>query len=540
MPIPDPFTPIALTASIIANIATDILKHHAQTLDGTVAGRMLKWAGLVEPDFNERLHSTLSEALDLYFQTHPEYKLTGIASFLSNQSTAQQIGDYILNRKPFDYEQIREDLYRHMEAGYDGKIAGMLIEKRGLNIDRVIPAFLECYSLTLKAQVRVPHMAILLEIMEQSSNVIEEVRLSEQRLEGVVSQVLESVNSQAKLLSIVSNEQQAIKEHLGLGRLRAAIAEEIEFTLRAAPRSPMFEAGGLCSGYPLKAIPDHYFIAQEFSSERDDLRDALTKALAEFGVTPICADDSIWSGHILCKTSALIQGTPFGVYQLTVSQNRNVYLEFGIAIGLGRPFVLVKDRMAEISRLAQGLEHYSIDSYLELRYELGHKIRPFLTSISTYKGQQLPPASSQRTAIISHGDIDVIDFCIPIAKTIAGYNLLPVILGDPTGKLSRFMEIEHIPHRIISSDGRIHLDEVVSATQAAHFGVHRIEKIASPDAFLALGISMGLNRPGFLIHRDGHDLPSDVKGLNALKFNSYNELNQSFTKTYSELLRRYN
>lgn len=539
MPIPDPFTPIALTASVIANIATDILKHHAHTLDGTMAGRMLKWAGLIEPNFDDRLRGTLSEALDLYFQTHPEYKLTGIAAFFRNQITAQQLGDYILNRKPIDHEMIRQALYQHLRTDYEGKIAEILIQQRGLNPDRVIPDFLECYSLTLKAHVGVPHMAILLEIMEQSSNVIEEIRLSEQRLREAVSQILESVNNQAKLLSIVASEQQTIKEQLGLGRLRTAVAEEIESAFRAAPRGPMFEAGGLCSGYPLKAVPDHYFIAQEFSAERDDLRIALTNALAEFGVTPVCADDSIWSGHILCKISALIQSTPFGVYQLAVSQNRNVYLEFGIAIGLGRPFVLVKDRMAEVSPLAQGLEYYSIDSYLELRYELGHKIRPFLTSISKYKGQLLPQPGSQRTAVLAHGDIDVIDFCIPIAKTIAGYGLLPVILGDPTGKLSRYLEIEDIPHKIISSAGRVHLDEVVNAIRAALFGVYRIEKIASSDAFLALGISMGLNRPGFLIHRAGHNVPSDVKGLNALKFSSYNELSQSFSKIYGELLRRY-
>jgi hypothetical protein len=36
MPIPEPFTPAALSAGVVTNIASDILKHHAQTLKGTL------------------------------------------------------------------------------------------------------------------------------------------------------------------------------------------------------------------------------------------------------------------------------------------------------------------------------------------------------------------------------------------------------------------------------------------------------------------------------------------------------------------------
>jgi hypothetical protein len=84
----------------------------------------------------------------------------------------------------------------------------------------------------------------------------------------------------------------------------------------------MFEHGGLCGGYPLEPLADRYFVAQEFGADREDLRAALTASLAEFDVRPVCADDSLWPGHILCKASALIQSTPFGVYQLSIRQNR--------------------------------------------------------------------------------------------------------------------------------------------------------------------------------------------------------------------------
>ena len=129
----------------------------------------------------------------------------------------------------------------------------------------------------------------------------------------------------------------------------------------------------------------------------------------------------------------------------------------GIAMGLGRPFVLVKDKGADVSPLAQGLEYYPINSYLELRYELGEKVRPFLADIVNYRLQALPPAGSQGTAVIAHGDLDVIDLCVPVAKMIAEYGLTLVVSGDPTGKLAHYLELEGIPSYIIGSTGRTRL-----------------------------------------------------------------------------------
>jgi hypothetical protein len=40
MPIPAPFTPAALSAGVLTNIASDILKHYVQVLEGTLAGRV--------------------------------------------------------------------------------------------------------------------------------------------------------------------------------------------------------------------------------------------------------------------------------------------------------------------------------------------------------------------------------------------------------------------------------------------------------------------------------------------------------------------
>ncbi len=86
MPIPESFTPAAISAGVLTNIATDILEHHAQALEGTLAGRMLKLAGLIEPNFDDRLRDTLSKALRIYFETHPNYKIGRLTNYPIFQS----------------------------------------------------------------------------------------------------------------------------------------------------------------------------------------------------------------------------------------------------------------------------------------------------------------------------------------------------------------------------------------------------------------------------------------------------------------------
>jgi hypothetical protein len=532
----DPFSPIAITAGVLANIATAIAKHSAQNLEGTLVGRMLMKAGLIEPNFNERLSNTLSRSLKLYFETYPQYRLSGIESFFRDPIIAEQVGNYILDRRPIIQSEIQQVFDQHLRSD---AVTRVLLQQRGLDASRIIPDFLECYRRTLSEQLDEPQDAILLALLDQTDIVVLEMRDSEERLKAIIEQGILTLDVQNKKLEELDESLQTIKYHLGIDRPQATIVEEIQTTLDSARYGAMFDPGGICNGYPLQPLPTRYFVAQEFRLDRNDLRKALSAALKNFAVLPIFADDFLWTGPILCKISALIQSTPFGIYQLTTSQNRNVYLELGIAIGLHRPFILIKDKDAEVSLLAQGLDYYPIDSYIELRYELGPLAKPFLASIGSYQAHALADAKSQRTVVIVHGDFDVIDFCIPVARIIASHNLTPVILGDPTGKLERYLKLEGIPHHIIGSMGRRRLDETVEAIQTSYLGIYRIEKINAPDAFFTLGISMGLNRPGMLVHNISADLPSDLKGLSALKFSSYDELERTFPDQFDYKLRQH-
>ena len=528
--------PESMLTGVAANIATDILKHHAQSLEGTLVGRMLKWAGLIEPNYYERICDTLAEALELYLKTHPQYRLNCVIAFFRDAATARQIGDYILDRRAIDQSEIQQAIEKYLVNDNVGKV---LIGSGELRPDEIIPSLLECYRQVLIKRMSIPQVSILMEIMDRSNAEIEEIRGSEERLKAVVQQLASRVNDQTELLERIATGVEEIKHRLGMDRSRKAIRAEITLSLDAASRSAIFESGGLCSGYILRAMPDSYFLAQEFREDRRDLRDALSKALAEFNVQPMCADDFLWPGPILCKISALIQGTPFGVYQLTSSQNRNIHLELGIAVGLGRPFILVKDREAEISTLCRGLDYYPIDSYLELKYEMGQKVRPFLTNVAEYRAHELPEPGSQRTAIIAHGDLDAIDFCVSVAKVIKEYGLTPMILGDSTSKISHYLQLEGIPSQILGDMEGTQLNEVIGTIQAARLGIYRIDSDSSSDTFLALGASIGLNRPGFLTHKSGTNVPSNLGGLSTLEFSSYGDLRKSILMRYGGLLKRY-
>ncbi len=536
MTLSDPLGATAITQGILANIATEILEHHAKSLDGTLAGRMLKWAGLIGPNFYDRLRETIIQALELYFETHPAYRLTGVIAYFSDPVTAKQIGDFILQRRPLDSQQLQHALDQHIN---EDRIAYVLIQQRGLDPQRIVPDFLECYRQTLNKQLSTPAMALLLELFDQSEAVIREMRASEDRIKRLVEQVIQGLQSGNTRLERISADIQVIIEKLGLNRPEASIVEEMNIALTASYRSSIFEPGGWCSGYDFVPQPKHCFLAQAFTPDRADLRRALTDALAQLDMRPITADDIFWPGFLICKISGLVQSTPFGIYQLTKSQNRNVHLELGIAMGLRRPFILVKDRDAELCPLIQGLEYYPIESYLELSSELGAKVRPFLTEIGKYAPPYLGRPGESRTAVVAHGNVESIDFCIEVARAVSKFNLTSVILGDPNGKIAEYLAREKLPHSVIGTEGTWLLDSVMTAIQKARFGVFRIEKECSADAFSALGISMGLNRPGIMVAKQNRDMPSDLAGVVKLEFDCYTNLGTSLLRRYGDFITRH-
>ncbi len=228
-----------------------------------------------------------------------------------------------------------------------------------------------------------------------------------------------------------------IKELLEINKSRQTIESELKELLMI--RSSLFAENGPCIGIPLNPFPDQYFVAQEFNETKNDLRETLAASFKELGFSPISAEDFMWTEKLLCKIAALIQGTPFGIYQLSTSQNRNVYLELGIAIGLHKPFVLVKDKEAVPATIVHDIEYYQIDDYLSARHELGELLEKYITSIGRYQPKEIPDSIALQNAVISHWESDSVDISITIAKQLksSGYN--PIIIGKHDQKLENYL-----------------------------------------------------------------------------------------------------
>lgn len=328
-----------------------------------------------------------------------------------------------------------------------------------------------------------------------------------------------------------------ISKLLGLNCPQDLISSDLNNSISAIHQDNIFGSKGICSGYNLKALPDRYFIAQEFGKESSDLRISVEKAFADFGVESIRADDQYWGGPILCKICSLIQCTPFGVYQLSVSQNRNVYLELGIAMGLGKPFVLIKDSGALVAELIQGLEYYSINSYLETGYELGILAKQYITEILNYQPQKTHRTEEFRTAVIALGGLEQVDIGVTIARELFRAGFVPVFLGKVDDKIETYLRRDKVSPQYSRTR-----DEIVEAIQLAKLGVYRVDKLASADTFITLGIAIGLNRPFMLISNAANnrrdDIPADIKGLQNLEFHGFVHLAEKFTAELSHLLKK--
>lgn len=357
--------------------------------------------------------------------------------------------------------------------------------------------------------------------------VLREASGNKEALQVIESLMVSKFNLLLDDLQGIKEELREIRRLLTIDRPKETIVTEIEASIGAFPSGLIF-----CDEFPHEIYPDRYFIAQEFSKNKSDLRKSVDDAMKQFGVSSISTDEFYWGDSILCKIGSLILGTPFGIYQLSESQNRNVHLELGIAMGMGKPFVLVKDRAAEVANLIRGIEYYQINSYLETSYELGDLLQKYVTNIGSFSPQKLISTSSQKTAVIAHGNLEHIDIGVTIAKQLARHSYTPLILGKFDEKLARYLANEGISPSFAETR-----DEIVAAIQTSSFGIYRADKIASADTFVELGIAIGLNRPFFLIINSRDEIPpSDLNGLSTLSFHGFTDLESKFETMFPQWL----
>lgn len=187
MPLPESFAIGAFAAGIATNLASDILTHRASSLDNSLIGKALKWAGFAKPDFQERLQDVLKKALEIYFEDFPERQALGVDEFFQKSTVIEQISGAILNRLPLDETTLQDAWEEHLS---DKPIFLLLSQQQSLSAGEVVSNFLDCYQRVLRNQQSVPELAIAYDLLGQSEEFIRELRASEERLESYISELL--------------------------------------------------------------------------------------------------------------------------------------------------------------------------------------------------------------------------------------------------------------------------------------------------------------------------------------------------------------
>ena len=142
------------------------------------------------------------------------------------------------------------------------------------------------------------------------------------------------------------------------------------------------------AGECIEFIPpekNEYFIAYPFSDKKikDVIIDSFKKRWQriygdENKLTPITADDRMESEGVLCRICKEIHYTKFGVYVLSKERktnfpNPNVMLELGIAMKIGKPYILIyKKGTRNIADLA---------GYIRLEYNIYGELKNRIISL---------------------------------------------------------------------------------------------------------------------------------------------------------------
>jgi hypothetical protein len=103
---------------------------------------------------------------------------------------------------------------------------------------------------------------------------------------------------------------------------------------------------------------DHVFLAIPFTEKYHAVSDAIVEALQSLGYKPFKADESTGNISIFCKICQGIQEAKYVVCEVT-EWNPNVFLELGMAIGLGKYVVLLREEGSKllVPSDLRGVEH---------------------------------------------------------------------------------------------------------------------------------------------------------------------------------------
>lgn len=190
---------VTITLGIITNLATDVLKHHSQRLEGTRLGKALKAAGLVDKNFHERIEELLVKTWEVFFETNPRYSLSTVHAFLHDDETTKTLSEYVLEGKEIELNntlKARFDHHLNARTPLDNAYLRML-EREGISIrpENIFASFVASYESALYEHLDLQGVAIVHQVMKQGDEIIGEVWNAQRLLEAQINQLERSVRS---------------------------------------------------------------------------------------------------------------------------------------------------------------------------------------------------------------------------------------------------------------------------------------------------------------------------------------------------------
>jgi hypothetical protein len=308
--------------------------------------------------------------------------------------------------------------------------------------------------------------------------------------------------------------------------------EVIQITKNRFKYLPTIFEEGLCKGRPLKIEKNQYFVSHSFNVETlADWRETLTESLANLNNSqesfqPYFSNDHLLGGFRLCGIVEKIYTTRFSIFLLPPSQDRNVYLELGIAIGLGIPFFLIQHYKAQIPPILEGLNRYVKGGlFRKMRRELANQIEEYDFGVVRFISD-LSKSNSKTHYLIAAGEvIEDEDFEGSVKDAIeeTGSKLEPLSLTEQLDRSGSVWALE----------------QLVEAIQKSHFAIYRVDRNCSHTTFLALGVSIGLGRPFLMVQKENGEIPINLQGMGIYKFPNFITLSQKIIDKHKGFFQKY-
>lgn len=445
--------------------------------------------------------------------------------FFRDARVSKQIGDYILDRQPIDEQQLQQLFEQHQQNGY--AVSKALMQRKGLTAKSIVDEFLQCYRQILSQQLSIPEMSILLDVLNQNASIIQQMQNSEEQLKQHIDALQQTQLSPAALqMAYQTGQQQLVTSTVNLIQARQTTNTQMQLI-------PRLFTDGFCKGRPLHPSNDRYFVSHGFDPNKlTDWRQVIASTLSHANnstqpLQPYFSGDTLLGGFRLCSICERLYSTAFSLFLLPTSQDRNVYLELGIAIGLGKPFLLIRERDATIPPVLTSLTFYTHGgSFRTMRRELAGQVEEYDFGAVQFTKDDTALQVLPRYLIAAGETIEDEDFEYSITNAInKAYTQQSLVVCSLSDYLEKMQGMD--------------LRQLVELIQTCRFALYQVDEQCSPTTFLALGISIGLNRPFLMLGKAGNTIPQDLRGLGIYQFANFTQLEDEVVTWHHTFLDTY-